>query len=312
MESRFTQRRRERMARTIEELDLVTHSCLIPDSVEHIREVAAEWLAGGLSTGERVVYFEDGTADAVLDRLCDDRVPVDRALAAGQLVVVPTEQTHAAGRVPLDLAEARIVDLIAETGAQGWSGLRMVGETVSDRLETGLDSVVEYEMLIDRVLRAHPSARRLCLYDRRRFDDEAVSAMRSVHATELVTRAVYDDGLLRVTRAGSIVRLAGEADHSNRTVIRRLLDTALDQSLRSGSELTDITLDLASLRFVDVCGAVGLVHSAEEFPDSHRLVLRGPRPRVVRSLHRCGAGDARQLVIEPRPTGPIPSGRAGE
>jgi anti-anti-sigma factor len=89
-------------------------------------------------------------------------------------------------------------------------------------------------------------------------------------------------------------------DHSNRPRIRRLLETALDQALRSHAGPTDITLDLSSLRFVDVAGAVSLVHAAEEFPSSHRLVLTGVRPRVLRVLDRCGAPFAAQLVVQPR------------
>jgi anti-anti-sigma regulatory factor len=290
------------MTRTIEDLDLVTHTCFVPDSAEHNWEVAAAWLAAGLSAGERVMYFEDDTAEVVFDRFADDRVPVDRALADGQFVLVSTEQTRSTMAAPLDLFEELIVGLIRETEAGGWPGLRLIGENISVQVEMGLSTVVAYESVVDRVLRAHPKARLLCRFDRRFFDDDAMAQVRAVHADELVVpSAVYDDGLLRVTRTGpATLRLAGEADHSNRTVIRRLCDTVLDESLRSGSDPV-ITLDLASLRFVDVSGVVGLVHTAEEFPDSHHLVLRGVRPRVVRALDRCGAAVARQLVVQPRP-----------
>lgn len=289
------------MTRTIEHLDRVSHTCFVPDSAEHNWEVAAAWLAAGLSAGERVMYFEDDTADTVLERFADDRVPVDRALSDGQFVLVPTEQTRATMAAPLDLFEEMIVGLIRETAAGGWPGLRMIGENIKVQIEQGLDTVLAYESVVDRVLRAHPAARLLCRFDRRFFPVEAMAAMSAVHTDELVVSpAVYDDGLLRVTRTGpTALRLAGEADHSNRTAIRRLLDTALDRSLRSGS-VPAITLDLSSLRFVDVSGVVGLVHTAEEFPDSHRLVLTGVRPRVLRALDRCGAAAARQLTVEPR------------
>ena len=125
--------------------------------------------------------------------------------------------------------------------------------------------------------------------------------MRARHHTELVVPAIYDDGLLRITAIGPVAaRVAGEVDHSNRPRIRRLLEAALDDALRSHSAPTDITLDLSSLRFLDVAGAVSLVHAAEEFPSTHRLVLTGVRPRVVRVLDRCGAPFAAQLVVEPR------------
>lgn len=116
--------------------------------------------------------------------------------------------------------------------------------------------------------------------------------------------AIYDDTLLRITSTGpGGARLAGEVDHSNRERIRRLLATTLDHALRSHSGPTDITLDLSSLRFLDVAGAVSLVHAAEEFPSSHRLVLTGVRPRVARVLDRCGAPFAAQLELHSRPDG---------
>jgi anti-anti-sigma factor len=295
------------MARTIEDLDLVTHTCLVPDSVEHSREVAAAWLAGGLRAGERVMYFEDETAGAVLDRLADDRVPVERALTEGQFVLVPTESTRAAATSPLAGLAEMMAGVIRESEGLGWPGLRMTSETPDLQIGRGLDAVVGYESIVDRVLREHPTVRLLCRFEHRLFDDDALEAVRAVHRSELITPAVYDDGLLRVTRPGpGRLRLAGEADHSNRPVIRKLLDTALDAALRSDSAPRDIVLDLASLRFVDVSGVVGLVHTAEEFPDSHRLVLTGVRPRVLRALERCGAGSAQRLAVEPRrhPDGP--------
>jgi anti-anti-sigma factor len=289
------------MVRTIEDLDLVTHTCLVPDSTEHSREVVAAWLAGGLSAGERVMYFEDETAGAVLERLADDRVPVERALTEGQFVLVPTEQTKVAVTTPVDELADMIVELIRESETAGWPGLRMTGETAGAWMGLGLDTVIDYESTLDRVLREHPRARLLCRFERPFFDDDAVDAIRTVHASELRTPTVYDDGLLRVTRTGpGALRLAGEADHSNRPVIRRLLDSTLDQALRTGSAATHIVLDLSSLRFLDVSGVVGLVHTAEEFPDSHRLVLTGVRPRLLRALDRCGAASAGRLSVHPR------------
>ena len=123
-------------------------------------------------------------------------------------------------------------------------------------------------------------------------------------SSELVTPAVYDDTLLRVTSTGpSGLRLAGEVDHSNRPEIRRVLAAALDDALRSHSAPTDITVDITSLRCLDVGGAVSLVHTAEEFPETHRLVVVGARPRVVRVLDRCGAPFAPRLEVRPHEGG---------
>jgi anti-anti-sigma factor len=291
-----------RMVTQIEDMSLVGHSCAVPVSDEQLWEVTAAWLAGGLAAGERVVHFGDETAGAVLGRMADDGVAVRRVLDDGRLVIVPTEQTRAAATRPVGRYEELFVDQIDRAAAQGFTGLRLAGECGSELLRAGgVDRVVEYERVVDRVLREYPTARLLCRYDRPRFDEAAVSQMRALHETELVGHAIYDDSLLRITRSGpAAARLAGEVDHSNRPQIRKLLETVLDQALRSHSAPSDITLDLSSLRFLDVAGAVSLVHAAEEFPSTHRLVLTGVRPRVARVLDRCGAPFAAQLDVRAR------------
>ncbi len=290
------------LVHTIDDIGLATHTCLVAESLEHARESTAAWLASGLAAGEQVMYFEDESADAVLERLADDRVPVESAMADGQLVVVPTEGTRASVDIALDQLEDMMTGVIEASAAQGWPGLRMNGE-VPPRLlaRGGLPRVVEYESIVSRVLHTHPSARLLCIYDQQIFDESAADAVRAVHTSELITPSLYDDHVLRVT-AGDVgrLRLAGEVDHSNRTLIRRVLLSTLDYALRSHSAPTDITLDLSSLRFLDVGGAVELVHLAEEFPSTHRLVLTGVRQRLVRVLDRCGAPFAPQLRVEPR------------
>jgi anti-anti-sigma factor len=289
------------VTRAIEDLTRVDHACVIPDSAEHLWEVTAAWVADGLAAGDRVVYFEDGTADLVLRRLSEDRRSVGDAVAAGQLVIVPTDLTRATLTASLDSIGETLASQIHETRGEGWSGLRLAGEVGPSLMrDGGLEKVVAFDRMADHIFRGHPTARILCRYDRRFFDDTAVEAMRSVHDTELISPAVYDDTLLRITHSGpAALRLAGEVDHSNRLQIRRMLHAALDGALRSHSAPTDITLDLASLRFVDVAGAVGLVHAAEEFPSTHRLVLTGVRPRLIRVLDRCGAPFAAQLVVVP-------------
>ncbi|MBA3907432.1 MAG: MEDS domain-containing protein [Pseudonocardiales bacterium] len=289
------------MTSTIDDMDRVGHACLVPDSDDHLWEATATWVAGGLAAGERVVYFEDETSGAMLGRLADDRVAVDSAIADGGLVIVPTAETRRACAFPVD----DIVDIvrteILKSEVGGWPGIRLAGESAGMLSIGGLRKVVEYERAIDALLAEHPAARMLCRYDRRFFDDEAVAAMRALHTTELVIPAIYDDTLLRVTGTWpTTLRFAGEIDLSNRPQIRRVLDRALDAALRSPSAATDITIDLSSLRFIDVGGAVELVHAAESFPETHRMVLVGARPRVLRVLDRCGAPFAARLDVLPR------------
>lgn len=291
------------MVNTVVDDTSAVHACAVPVSDEHLWEVTAAFVAEGLAAGERVVYFEDESADAVLERLADDRVPVREELARGGLAIVPTDTTRAALRSPVAQVEEMLHAAIDESLAHGFAGFRMTAQTSYGIGRVGGVGLPEYDAGLDRVLRARPEARALCLYDRRRFPDDLVAEMRTRHSREITEQAVYDDGLLRVTRVAAYrLRLAGEIDHSNRPLLPRLLETALDEAMRSDTGSPDITLDLASLRFLDVAGAVGLVHAAEGFPSSLRLVLDGVRPAVARVLDRCGAPFAAQLGIVARPS----------
>ncbi|OLT14481.1 hypothetical protein BJF78_18985 [Pseudonocardia sp. CNS-139] len=288
------------MTRTVEDLRSVGHACAIPVSDEQLWEMTSEFVAAGLSRGEQVVYFDDGTSAHVLERLRDDAVAVRPAIEDGSLAIVPPDATRTALRSPLP-AVAEIVSATVDGAvAQGYAGVRLTGQFNYALQRAGGVSLAEYDTVFDDVSRERP-VRVLCLYDRRRFPEGAIDEMRARHHTELVVPAIYDDGLLRITGVGpGAARVAGEVDHSNRPRIRRLLESALDDALRSHAAPTDITLDLASLRFLDVAGAISLVHAAEEFPSSHRLVLTGVRPRVMRVLDRCGAPFAAQLVVRSR------------
>jgi anti-anti-sigma regulatory factor len=277
------------------------HSCAVPVSDEQLFEMTAAFLADGLAAGERVVYFDDGTADGVLDRLADDRVALDRPLAVGQLTIVSAAVTREALRNPVEEVERLLRTQIDATFREGYPGFRMTHQASSALREAGGVSLAEYDAGLDRVLRSRPRSRALCFYDRTRYPEDVIERMRALHVEELAVPAVYDDGLLRVTRpVPSALRLAGEVDHSNRPILERLVATALDGALRSHSAPPDITLDLASLRFLDVGAAVRLVHAAEAFPSAHRLVLDAVRPRVQRVLDRCGAPFAAQLAVHPR------------
>ena len=285
------------MTRSTRDVAPGDHVCAVPLSEEQLWELSADFVADGLDRGEQVFYFDDGTVDGVLDRLDDDRVAVSAPLRTGQLAIVPVEQTHQLFHTSIPQARAMMVDHIDRSRAAGYAGFRLTGQMSYGAQRHGATSFVDYDEALDGLVREY-GVTALCLYDRRRYSDEQIEQLRGVHRKELSVPTAYDDGLLRVIRTGpTSARLSGEVDHSNRPAIARLLESTLDDALRSHSASTDIVLNLASLRFIDVASAVSLVHAAEEFPSTHRLVLHDVRPRIQRVLDRCGAPFAAQLVV---------------
>jgi len=285
----------------VEDITVAPHACTVPVSDEQRWETTVGFLSDGLATGERVMYLDDGGVDALLQRLDDDRVPYREALRTGRFEIVPSVLT----RTMLQSSAPEMLQIVggtlAETVEKGYPGVRLAGDAgYALTLPGGGSTMLEYEAGLDGVLASGPG-RMLCVYDRGRYPEDILQKLRGLHHTEVATPAIYDDSLLRITRTGpATTRVAGEVDHSNRPRIKRMLEVALDDALRSHSSSTEITIDLSSLRFLDVAGAVSLVHAAEEFPSTHRLVLTGVRPGVARLLDRCGAPFAEQLRVEPR------------
>lgn len=289
------------MTTTVEDCRSVDHAIAVPVSDEQLWQISAEFLAHGLVRGEHVIYFDDGSSDRVLERMTDDGIPVAGPLREGRFTIVPSDR-HTSPREVAETVRATVDAALAA----GFPAVRITGRLTFVAKHPGSgpgtseSGLADYDRVIEEVVRHRP-AHVLCIYDRARYPEEVVESMRAAHHTEVVSPAIYDDGLLRITAIGpGAARVAGECDHSNRPRIRSFLEAALDRALRQPDAPADITLDLSSLRFLDVAGAVGLVHVAEEFPNAHRLVLTGVRPNVQRVLDRCGAPFATQLVVRAR------------
>jgi len=298
------------MTRSVEDItsfgSTVRHACAVAVSDEHLWELSSSFITAGIAAGDQVRYFEDGTSEQVLERLFDDGLDIDRALDTGQFVVVPAEATRAALLSPIDVMREILNATIDSALESGFPGVRWTGQLNAGLSRNDGYTLRDSEDAMTATIEGRP-AKVLCLYDRAHYPDEVIEDMRMAHSVEIETTTVYDDNLLRITSLGpGAARLAGEVDHSNRPQVRKLLLGELDRALRSPASPHEIRLDVSSLRFTDVAGAVAVVHAAEEFPSSHKLVLEGVRPRVARVLDRCGAPFAGQLVAIARPDREIP------
>ncbi|MDQ4118485.1 MAG: MEDS domain-containing protein [Actinomycetota bacterium] len=286
------------MIKLADDLSSGDHVCAIPDSEEHLSELSAQFVAEGLHRDEKVFYYDDdGAADAMLRRLEDDGAPVEAPLSSGQLTIVPEQQTRATFRTPLGELYRGVTATVTGALQEGYRGTRLTGQMHSSLAPGASASLPEFDGLLDRLL-SENRLTALCTYDHGHYSTDQIEIMRALHRDHLAPVGAYDDGLMRIVRTGvASARLAGEVDHSNRSKITTLLQTSLDRALRASDGSPDVVLDMASVRFIDVATAVGLVHAAETFPATHRLVLHRVRPRVQRILDRCGAPFASQLHV---------------
>src|SRR5690606_40401784 len=140
----------------------------------------------------------------------------------GRFTILPGDR-H---RSPQEAAEAVRAGVDAALAA-GFPAVRITGR-LSFSVAQAAAGVEDYDRIVDEVVRDRP-AHVLCIYDRGRYPDEVVDAMRAAHRTEVVSPAIYDDGLLRITALRPrAARVAGEGDLPNPPRSRSSLDADLD------------------------------------------------------------------------------------
>lgn len=273
------------------------HACAIYRSDEEHWELTADFLAAGLTGGERVVCIDDeGTADAVLRRLRDDGLDPRPHVATGQLLVEPAQlPPRGAGIAPHDIAAA-IRAQLDEALTMGYPGFRMAFETGSVLRDTGdVDWLLDIDAACMPMYHTRPLAA-LCQIDERLTSSAQRAKIRRRHGWEVVVPARHDDGLLRITDDGpGRCRLAGEIDVSNHAVLR----TELAHSLALGGDV--VRVGVASLRFAGAAAVGVFVEAVNGLSAGRKIVLERPPPFLERVLRSCRLDQLPGLTIETYP-----------
>lgn len=295
------------LTKTVAEIAPGDHAFAVMDSDEQHWEIAAGYVSAGLARREKVVYLDgERTAAPLLRRLRELAVDVGSVLRSGQLVVLPRESLVGVWDGSLEQVRGRLRARIDGALDEGYGGVRMTDEPGAG----GPDRAGELDALLHEVIHERPVTM-LCQYERRHWSAGDLDALGRLHPVEVVAPALYDDGLLRITRdAPYRTRISGEIDYSNRDTVRAMIEDELDHALRNGTDdragerAGEIALHLDSLRFADVTAVTRFVQAADAFPTSHRLVLRGVQPTIRRLLDRCGAPLRSQLAVAEVPEVP--------
>lgn len=286
------------MSKTLDEIVVGDHACVVMDSDEQHWEVATGFVRGGLAGDEKVFYYDGArTTDLLVRRLHEQNVDVERHLRTGQLTVVPPELTDRLWKLSIEEMQALFSKTIGEAIDEGYARVRITDEPVGAVCRPAGHALVEYERAVHDIMQGHPVTL-LCQYERSDWSTAELDELCEMHPIDVITPAIYDDGLLRITRQAPFsTRVSGEIDFSNRHLVRSVIDKELDRALRAADQTDEIQVHVESLRFADVTTIVQFMQAAEGFPQSHKLVLYGVQPTVRRVLDRCGAAFTTQLTL---------------
>ncbi|MGC5022821.1 MEDS domain-containing protein [Micromonospora sp. DT47] len=277
-------------ARTaVDQLRLGDHICWIHDDGTDGLDAAGRFVAHGLGLGHKVVWCTDAIAPSAARAHLDERgVPTERALAGGQLRIVPAVESYLAGR---RFSPERMIDsLVAEAARarrEDYPGLRLVGDMGwALRQGASVAELCRYEAEVNQLFLTGEVAA-LCLYDRRLFAREQLHPVSAAHPATVGPHASGSwRPMLRAYRTSDPhgLRLVGEVDRSNREAFTAVLRHA-GRPAPTGRTV----LDVSELRFADVSAATVLARARRSGPTDVRLV--GCRPALSRLLDLVGAVD---------------------
>ena len=165
------------------------HVCVLYETPEEQRTVAAAYLADGLARGERCYYVADSAAAlgefrVVLRGL---GVDVDDVRRSRALLEATHDEAHLAGGYFDSERMLAMLNQALETALNdGFTGLRTCGDMswlLGD--PPGAQQVFEYEALLNQLFRG-VRACGMCQYDRRRLPDTLLDRALATHSSAVI------------------------------------------------------------------------------------------------------------------------------
>ncbi|WIM95177.1 MEDS domain-containing protein [Actinoplanes oblitus] len=279
----------------LDQLSPGDHACLVFDDEPLRARSVTAYIRAGLRQHHRILYHGQ-SADRLPAVLASHGVDVSAALDSGQLLLAgPGAAYLTAGVFDAEASLAAWMGEADRARAAGYRGMRGIGDMSWARRLDGVDQLSWYEAQVNRVF-ADGYAMGICLYDRRLFSELELRRLTRTHPAT-ITRNTDPDRvpLLRGvrTRKPPGLRLAGEADLSNRQALRAMMEHLIEDHVPAPVPLT---LDLSRLRFADSAAARTLLGPAAA--GTHQLRIAGASPSLRRLLRFHWSGPSAALRIE--------------
>jgi anti-anti-sigma regulatory factor len=263
------------------------HLCWAYEDHPDFHNRLLEFLADGLSLGQRVCYMAAGDVRSLLYDL-RDLGGLDAGVADGAVLVQSLDDVYPDG-LPFD-ERAQVKEYARQTDlarSDGFTGLRVASEaTPLVRTPTQLDAFARYEHRVDRFMSEQPFAA-LCGYNRTELGAEPIAQIACMHPN---TNAGTTQFRLHASMRAA-ASLGGEIDFKTRELFPLALERA--DLWPTGGELV---IDATDLTFIDHRSLIVL----GEFAASRGgiAVLRTANRAPARIVEVLGLTDVR--VEQPR------------
>jgi anti-anti-sigma regulatory factor len=252
------------------------HACLAFATAEEQARVVGAFVADGLATNERVVYFDSAHSSEVPGLQSHYGVNPQPYLSNGRLRVISTQDTCMTGRSydPRRLVAIANEEVLA-ADRDGLRSVRFSGDLswVLRASGGGPRTLLAGEDETDATIAPSTMAMMLCQYDQRQCTPEEISRLRACHEVLVEANPVFKDGVLTISPTFEPYGLsvAGEIDPARHAVFR-------DALIKIAGYDCDIHLNLSQLDFIDLAGLRLLATFGIRMSNGRRLVLDNAPP----------------------------------
>lgn len=168
------------------------HMCMLYRDDTERRGVISKYIESGLLNDEKIAYFVDTMKpEEVKSWLADLGVEVPDGK---QITISPASSTYCPHNkfIPEEMLDS-LRQYYEQSIKEGYSGARLSGEmSWSLRNIPGSERLVEYEALINTILKTHPITA-LCQYDATKFDGGILFDILQVHPLMIVHGQIVEN-----------------------------------------------------------------------------------------------------------------------
>jgi len=165
-----------------------THICSIYNNEEERIKIISQFLASGLSTGEKVGYFADATSkEEVISWLDEIGIQIQNDTNQQQFTINSTEETYyPQGEFVPEKTLETMKSYYTNAMSEGFPAVRVSGETAWALKEIpGSSRLIEYEAKINEVFKEYPITA-ICQFDANKFDGKTIFECLKVHPFMIV------------------------------------------------------------------------------------------------------------------------------
>ena len=171
------------------------HVCMFTESEDDQYRILNPFVQEGLAAGEEILTIvDDHLRDRHAHRMSEGGIPVDDAMASGQLRILASDDTYGRdGTFATERMYALLEEVLQQAAQSPWDRLRVIGDAgwVLRNMQ-GSDELMAYEAKVNLLAPQHDCAL-LCIYDINKCSGQVIADALATHSHVILGGRLHEN-----------------------------------------------------------------------------------------------------------------------